>query len=208
MRFMLMAMMLSGCGSSNAANVTSLDALSALGCGKDTDCKSDRICVNGECVEPARDGATARDAATIPDAREPLPDMARAPDLSPPPDMLPPLDMTPCGSNGQPCCGGTCLTPLTCDVGVCRSCGGEGQPCCANEVCHPTNERPMMLCIVNGVTCGSQTDRVCVFYGTCGTLNNPCCDDLGNAVSTITGHCRMGLRCGSWTIGILCDPCY
>ena len=56
------AVLLSACGGSVTA-LPSPDASSLPGCTKDTDCKGDRICEDGRCVEPvAPDAAAALDA--------------------------------------------------------------------------------------------------------------------------------------------------
>lgn len=60
--------------------------VAAPGCGKDTDCKGDRLCVNGACVDPP-------DLALLLDL-SPGPDLAPRPDLIPASDLAPPLDFT------------------------------------------------------------------------------------------------------------------
>lgn len=67
------ALALVGCGASRPPSE---------GCAKDVDCKGDRICREGVCIDPAtegsRDGAAAADRAKVPDERAPAAGGARA----------------------------------------------------------------------------------------------------------------------------------
>lgn len=67
---LLAAAALAGCKKSEPA-------APAAGCAKDTDCKGDRVCAKGECVEPAATAAPT--AGPIPTAAGPIPTAAVAP---------------------------------------------------------------------------------------------------------------------------------
>jgi hypothetical protein len=47
-----------GCGDSGTTTARGGDGGPGTGCGKDTDCKGDRICVAGECVSPSADSGS------------------------------------------------------------------------------------------------------------------------------------------------------
>lgn len=89
MRYLLAALLLvASCTSQPLGGVQG----GTEGCAKDTDCKGARVCVGGECVEPA-------DAGT-------------------PPDIAPPIDLVhhdgACFPNG-----GECRTAADCCTGAC-----------------------------------------------------------------------------------------
>ena len=143
-------------------------------------------------------------------------DLGSLPDLSHPSqpvDMLPAPDLAPpCGYLNQACCSGTCASPMTCDDGTCKYCGGLGQACCSNSSCQPTTCSTGIchpICLVNGASCSSQTDRICVLAYNCGSTSSFCCDDTGQHTdSTSVGHCKLGLQCRNYpSLGARCGPC-
>ncbi len=103
---------------------------------------------------------------------------------------------TECGGGGELCCGSAtyhdiCNSGMTCTLqssgpNRCASCGGEGQPCCC-----PGGGG----CLDAALTCN--TGQACVrhdgsvrtsfkCFGTCGSLNQPCCSGT---------DCATGFKC-------------
>jgi hypothetical protein len=158
MRLPLLLLLLSGCAGDGQA----VDAGSDLareqgdlsqGCGKDTDCKGDRICVEGKCVD------VTRDMATLPDFQHP--DLAAPPDL-----LLPDLVVLPDLFDG-------CRSVADCQV------DGSAHPACCNGVCVDTDDDPKN-CGGCGTGCGNQSccSGFCSDTSNdlvnCGGCNMPC----------------------------------
>ncbi len=194
MRVVGALLLLTGCAGSGLDDVGDLsprpDAAADLlsGCGKDTDCKGDRICVSGKCVDPA-----------------PV-DLAMKLDLQAPPDLDPPADMTTvpdmaatCGVKGLSCCpGDVCSGGLFCSFGWCQDqCGVVGKVAC---------DGPEGPCAKGLLPSGSQTvmnakcttaTLYCLAANGCGFIGQPCCDQNGAPLQGMgVGLCNYGFNKG------------
>ena len=107
------------------------------GCRSDNECKGQRICVRGECVDPPVEVDLAKPS-------EPpivYPDFSMRPDFAAPLDFSPPLDFLHCTqsdevcSENDQCCGGICAAIRNGRRNCCatRALGGAcvtGADCC------------------------------------------------------------------------------
>jgi hypothetical protein len=83
-----------------------------------------------------------------------------------------------CGGEGQPCCGTTCGSGLTCQSGSCTPCGARGQICCTDPTVFPYPcEEPNSCVGGTCVACG-YSGEICCDPASCGT--GYMCDEGSN----------------------------
>lgn len=174
----------------------------AISCGKDTDCFSGELCVQGACTS-----AKVQNGDQSPDLRV-------DPDMSPPADMPKPPDMRAmCPANAPTQCGRACVN-TTSDS---NHCGGCDKACdadlsCINSTCQGPPPNCTEAGCPDGSTCDPDTNQ-CI-QGC--RNNNDCPDTFRCNQETRQCSCRSGYQqCGERCVpfndpnacGLQCQIC-